>query len=225
MTRQRNYYYPDLVGSDILKQIGIQGVTTTGIHNVPALNITGITTTDQPNPQALTLDTNFEGTDNVSWTRGRHSMKVGFDAIRDQLGGYNYPNSMYGSYNFNGAYTGFGYADFLLGIPQTTQLTIPNPPRYLRGTTWSAYAQDQFKVNQRLTLNYGVRYELLGPSIRRPGLRSTGGRHRTRESLLSEKHSDSFGIPGRLSGRRPGGLSQAQFLSSGGRGLQAVRRR
>src|SRR6266581_3206539 len=63
MTRQRNCYYPDLVGSDILKQIGIQGVTTTGIHNVPALNITGITTTDQPNPQALTLDTNFEGTD------------------------------------------------------------------------------------------------------------------------------------------------------------------
>jgi len=169
MTRQRNYYYPDLVGSDILKQIGIQGVTTTGIHNVPAFNITGITTTDQPNPQALTLDTNFEGTDNVSWTRGRHSMKVGFDAIRDQLGGYNYPNSMYGSYNFNGAYTGFGYADFLLGIPQTTQLTIPNPPRYLRGTTWSAYAQDQFKVNQRLTLNYGVRYELLGPYYDRYG--------------------------------------------------------
>ena len=169
MTRQRNYYFPDLVGSDIIQQLGIQGVTTTGIHNVPAFNITGITTTDQPNPQALTLDTNFEWTDNVSWTRGRHSMKFGFDEIRDQLGGYNYPNSMYGTYNFNGAYTGFGYADFLLGIPQTTQLTIPNPPRYLRGTTWSLYAQDQFKVNQRLTLNYGVRYELLGPYYDRYG--------------------------------------------------------
>jgi hypothetical protein len=169
MTRQRNYYFPDLVGSDIIQQLGIQGVTTTGIHNVPAFNITGITTTDQPNPQALTLDTNFEWTDNVSWTRGRHSMKFGFDEIRDQLGGYNYPNSMYGTYNFNGTYTGFGYADFLLGIPQTTQLTIPNPPRYLRGTTWSLYAQDQFKVNQRLTLNYGLRYELLGPYYDRYG--------------------------------------------------------
>jgi hypothetical protein len=168
-TRQRNYYFPDLVGSDILQRVGIQGVTTTGIHNVPAFNITGITTTDQPNSQALTLDTNFEWTDNLSWTRGRHSMKFGFDAIRDQLGGYNYPNSMYGAYNFNGAYTGFGYADFLLGIPQTTQLTIPNPPRYLRGTTWSIYAQDQFKVNQKLTLNYGLRYELLGPYYDRSG--------------------------------------------------------
>ena len=168
-TRQRNYYYPDLIGSDILQQVGIQGVTTTGIHNVPAFNITGITSTDQPNSQALTLDTNFEWTDNLSWTSGRHSMKFGFDAIRDQLGGYNYPNSMYGSYNFNGSYTGFGYADFLLGIPQTTQLAIPTPPRYLRGTTWSLYAQDQFKVNQRLTLNYGLRYELLGPYYDRYG--------------------------------------------------------
>ena len=96
-------------------------------------------------------------------------MKFGFDAIRDQLGGYNYPNSMYGAYNFNGTYTGFGYADFLLGIPQTTQLSIPTPPRYLRGTMWSLYAQDQFKVNQRLTLNYGLRYQLNGPYYDRYG--------------------------------------------------------
>ncbi len=168
-TRQRNYYFPSLIGSDILQQVGIQGVTTTGIHNVPAFNITGITSTDQPNSQALTLDTNFQWTDNLSWTRGRHSMKFGFDVIRDQLGGYNYPNSMYGAYNFTGTYTGSPYGDFLLGIPQTTQLAIPNPPRYLRGTLWSMYAQDQFKVNQRLTLNYGVRYQLLGPYYDRYG--------------------------------------------------------
>jgi hypothetical protein len=168
-TRQRNYYYPDLVGSDILKQVGITGVSTVGIHNVPAFYIAGLTNTDQPNPQALTLDTNFEWTDNVSWTRGNHAMKFGFDATRDQLGGYNYPNTIYGQYNFNGTYTQSPYADFLLGIPQTTQLAIATPPRYLRGTTWSVYAQDQFKVNQRLTLNYGVRYELLGPYYDRYG--------------------------------------------------------
>lgn len=135
-TRQRNFYKPSLVGSDIIDAVGIQGVTTKGINNVPAFNITGLTSTDQPNSQALTLDTNFQWTDNLSWTRGRHSMKFGFDAIRDQLGGYNYPNSMYGSYNFTGTYTGAAYGDFLLGIPQTTQLAIPNPPRYLRGTMW-----------------------------------------------------------------------------------------
>jgi hypothetical protein len=169
MTRQRNFYYPDLVGSDILAKVGITGVTTTDIHNVPAFNITGLTSTDQPNSQALTLDTNFEYTDNVSWTKGRHSTRFGFDAIRDQLGGYNYPNNMYGSYNFTGVYTGSPYADFLLGIPQSTALSIPNPPRYLRGTIWSVYAQDQFKVNQSLTLNYGVRWQLEGPYYDRYG--------------------------------------------------------
>src|SRR5579872_1040826 len=168
-TRQRNFYYPDLVGSSILQQLGVQGVSTVGIHDVPAFYITGLTNTDQPNPQALTLDTNFEWTDNLTWNRGRHSMKFGFDAIRDQLGGFSYPNSIYGQYNFTGVYTGFGYADFLLGIPQSTLVTIANPPRYLRGTTWGVYAQDQFKVNQNLTLNYGLRWELLGPYYDRYG--------------------------------------------------------
>ena len=169
MTRQRNFYFPELVGSTILQQVGIQGVTTTGIHNVPAFSITGVTSTDQPNSQALTLDTNFEWTDNVSWTKGGHSMRFGFDAIRDQLGGYNYPNSMYGAYNFTGIYTGAPYADFLLGIPQSTQLSIPNPPRYLRGTIWSLYAQDEFKVTPSLTLNYGVRWQFEGPYYDRYG--------------------------------------------------------
>lgn len=168
-TRQRNFYYPDLIGSSILQQVGIHGVSTTGIHDVPAFYITGLTTTDQPNPKALTLDTDFEWTDDLSWARGRHFMKFGFDAIRDQLGGYNYPNSIYGQYNFTGVYTGFAYADFLLGVPQTTQLTVPTPPRYLRGTIWSMYAQDQFKVTQRLTANYGVRWELDGPYYDRYG--------------------------------------------------------
>src|SRR5262249_27101640 len=131
--------------------------------------ITGLNNTDQPNSQALTLDTNFDWTDNLTWSRGRHSMKFGFDAIRDQLGGFNYPNSIYGQYKFTGVSTGLGSSDFLLGIPQSTQVAIANPPRYLRGTTWGVYAQDQFKVSQSLTLNYGIRWELFGPYYDRYG--------------------------------------------------------
>jgi hypothetical protein len=43
------------------------------------------------------------------------------------------------------------------------QLAVPTPPRYLRATTWGLFAQDQFKVNRKLTLNYGVRWQLAGP--------------------------------------------------------------
>jgi len=163
-TRMRNFFEPDLIGRDILRQVGIEGIGVGDpIHNVPAFNITGITSTDQPNSHTIALNTNFQWTDNVSWTRKSHFFKFGVDIIRDQIGGGSLPNSIYGTYNFNGTFTGFGYADFLLGIPQQTTRTIPTRDRYLRGTMWGFYAQDQFKVNSSLTLNYGVRWELQGP--------------------------------------------------------------
>ena len=164
MTRMRDYYVPELIGSAILSQVGIQGIGITApIHDVPALNITGISSTDQADPQKLNLNTSFEWTDNLSWTRGSHSFKFGIDVIRDQLSKFNWPNSIYGAYNFTGVYSGSPYADFLLGIPQSTQRTIPVPESYLRGTMVSLYAQDEFKVSRKLTLNYGVRYELFAP--------------------------------------------------------------
>ena len=159
--RNYNLFYPDSVGSDIISKLGIQGITTQGIHGVPYITITGLTGTNQSS-NGLSLDTDYEFTDNMSWTHGAHNMKFGFDAIRDQIGGYNVP-AIYGNYGFTTAYTGAAYADFLLGLPQTTQLVIPTPNQYQRGSTYAVYAQDQWKLSSRLTLNYGVRWELQGP--------------------------------------------------------------
>ena len=167
-----NPYQSDVVGSDLIKQFGIQGISTTGIHNAPDFDINGVSAADldaagdslHNNPQ-----TDLEWTDNLSWTRGRHLMKFGFDAIRDRIGGGNISSTVYGQYSFSGIYSGLGYADFLLGIPQTTTVSIANPPRDLRGTTWGIYAQDQFKVNRSLTLNYGLRWELEGPYYSKHG--------------------------------------------------------
>src|SRR2546425_10302339 len=100
---------------------------------------------------AVRENTNFEWTDNLSVSRGSHFLKFGFDAIRDQLSKLGFPDDVYGTYNFTGAYTGFGYADFLRGIPQTTSQTVPTPQSYLRGTLWSFYAQDQYKLSRKLT--------------------------------------------------------------------------
>lgn len=160
--RNRNFFEPHLVGSDILKQIGIQGITTTGIHDVPVFSITGLTGTGQL-AHNVDLETNFQWTDNLSWTHGSHSFKFGFDAIRDQIGGGGIPNTVYGSYSFTGVYTGQAYADFLLGIPQSTSQSDPVPVRYMRGAMWNMYAQDQWKITPRLTASYGLRWELQGP--------------------------------------------------------------
>jgi len=165
MTRMRDNTVPVLNGASILQQVGIEGIQAGSMspNDPPSFNITGITTTGQSSNRVLNLNTNFQWTDNLSMNRGSHFLKFGFDAIRDQLSRVALPDDIYGTYNFTGAYTGFGYADFLLGIPQTTSRTVPTPESYLRGTWWSLYAQDQFKVTRNFTLNYGVRWELQGP--------------------------------------------------------------
>src|ERR1700758_46799 len=74
-----------------------------------------------------------------------------------------FPTLWFVYFTLPGRYSGASYADFLLGLPQTTGLSNPAPSSYLRGTMWNFYAQDQYKVSQRLTLSYGVRWELAAP--------------------------------------------------------------
>jgi hypothetical protein len=159
--RNYNLTYPDLIGSDIISQLGIQGIPTTGMHGLPYITITGLMGTNQASG-GLSLDTNFEFTDNLNWIHGGHSFKFGADLIKDQVGGYTVPD-IYGTYSFTGTYSKSAYADFLLGLPQSTSMTIPTPSQYLRGTIASFYAQDQWKITPRLTLNYGVRWEIQFP--------------------------------------------------------------
>jgi hypothetical protein len=158
-SRDTNNVVNALVGSDILGQVGIQGITTTGIPGVPVISISGITST-AINSLRLKSLYNFEWIDNLSWTRGKHALKFGFDGIRDFVNQNYLPQNIYGTYTFNGTYAGAAYADFLLGIPQTTAIANPAPASYPRGNMWSGYAQDQYKVNRRLTLSYGVRWEV-----------------------------------------------------------------
>ena len=159
--RNSNRYHPTLIGSDLLSQIGIPGIPTVGVNGVPFFTINGLTATNQSS-NGLSVDTNYQFTDNLTWTHGAHSTKFGFDAIRDYIPGFVY-NNIYGSFNFSGAYSGNSTADLLLGLPQTAGLQVPTPEQHLHGNMWSLFAQDSWKLTQRLTVTYGIRYELAGP--------------------------------------------------------------
>jgi hypothetical protein len=164
VSRNNEVEGPALIGSDVLNQIGLQGVNApTGLPGQPIINITGISNTNAHSGPVHNLDTNFQVVNNVSWTKGQHFLKFGVDIIRDQLSSFFNGNNIYGDLSFNGVYSGSPYADFLLGIPQTTSVNAFPPFPYLRGTVWGFYAQDQFKITKRLTLNYGIRYELDSP--------------------------------------------------------------
>ena len=165
-TYHRNFFVANVIGSNLLSQFGIKGVPTTGVPTAPYFSVNGVSTF---NPSAgadyynNNPDASFEWTDNLSWTHGRHMMKLGFDAIRERYNGNSINYTVYGAYNFTGAYTNLGYADFLLGIPQTTQLALPSPNRALRGKTFGLFAQDQYRITNNLTLSYGLRWEMPFP--------------------------------------------------------------
>lgn len=155
-------YHPNVAGSTIVSQSGIQGVPTTTPYNaVPNFLISGISPV-QVYADTLDHGKDFEWNDNVIWTTDRHIVKFGIDQIFDSYNGYSIPGQIYGTYSFNGAFTGNAYADFLLGLPQQTSLTTPPPVNNLHGILLGVYVEDQYRFNRRLTLNYGVRWEYQG---------------------------------------------------------------
>jgi outer membrane receptor protein involved in Fe transport len=105
---------------------------------------------------------NYEFFDNLSWIRGRHAMKTGFEVQRASA--FNFSNLLpsRGQFDFDGRYTGNAFADFLLGYPWRTQRPTKNVEVEPKNTRWAAFVQDDWTVNSRLTLNLGVRYEYQG---------------------------------------------------------------
>jgi hypothetical protein len=114
--------------------------------------------------------TTFAGTiyayyDNLTWTKGRHNMKFGFYFSPYQN---NTQYDFYGNGNFEfygpGTSTGSGtdLADFLFGLPDN-YYQAANALNNIRTHQIAGYAQDDFHVSKRLTLNLGLRYEYAEP--------------------------------------------------------------
>jgi hypothetical protein len=153
-------------------------VQSNGTSSPPSFSALGNASGANP---FLFRDNQFTGDVNFSWTKGRHSTKYGVTyyhfllnhfqpssggAISNPRGGFAFQGGMTcgtgcGLSNY------LGLADMLLGLPnqagtasnavaKTTQFVNPNT---LRWSEFGGYAQDQWTVSQRLTLNYGVRYE------------------------------------------------------------------
>ncbi len=99
--------------------------------------------------------------DSMTISRRDHTFKIGGEIsyekiIHDTL------LDNYGVFAFNGSKTGNAYADFLLGLPAT--MTQDAPVRKTdNGAYYSMFAQDDYRVHSRVTLNLGVRYDLQMP--------------------------------------------------------------
>ena len=79
------------------------------------------------------------------------------------------PSDDFGQFTFQPTFTGSAFGDFLEGLPTTIFFAVSSPD--VAGTAWqySVFGQDEYQVNSRMTLNYGLRWQIL------PGFNEDGG--------------------------------------------------
>ena len=95
--------------------------------------------------------------DDVAWNHGAHTLTFGADIMRVQ-------SNVYSPFEYGGDYIFLSLQDFLEGVPFLGYAVDNSPytdnsPRYFREIDINPYINDSWKVNSRLTLNIGVRYE------------------------------------------------------------------
>jgi len=129
-------------------------------NRLPAVNFSnGIGASYDPsNYPWLNGYANYQVRQDVSWTTGRHSWKFGgmymFATKYQELFGHTE-----GNYTFDGTYTGVGFADFLLGYAASYNELAVQDSGHWANNTFALYAKDDWRVNNRLTLNLGLRWE------------------------------------------------------------------
>ncbi|MBL8241228.1 MAG: TonB-dependent receptor [Bryobacterales bacterium] len=155
-----------LDGPSIVKSIGIQGIRSDPpkVASVPDFGITGFAGTAKGRGYTQ-LSRNIQFTDNLTWTHNRHTFKFGMDwkILRASDNISFFSGDDLGEYRFNGMWSGNPFADFLLGFPQRTRLANTSPDIDGSANHFAVFAQDDWKITQKLTLNYGVRYEVQQP--------------------------------------------------------------
>lgn len=159
-------------GEDYAQKIGLNGVSaasfpTLNVAGYALLGSQGVTNSSIARIQTPIRDLQIQ--DSISKFVGKHAFKAGVEYRQ----GYNNESndlSSSGSLVFNrlitdrpgASNTGDAYASFLVGAANSAAITrtdvIPSHAAY-----WAAYAQDDFRITDRLTLNLGLRWEVETP--------------------------------------------------------------
>jgi hypothetical protein len=139
--------------------LGIPGFSDAGNPGLPDINITGYQGVGADGTNWYQDDRTLHGYDQISYSFGKHNIMAGAD-IRKMDIGRAAQNTPRGSFTFSSNYSGDGAADFLTGYAQT----VVTPITQVKGSVaeWrdGFFAQDNWQVSHKLTLLYGIRYEL-----------------------------------------------------------------
>jgi len=138
------------------------GFTSTNpvAKGLPNVTVTGFFTQgDAQQPFASRTNSVDTVSDDFTWTTGKHTFQFGGEVRREGIG-LLYINRPNGAFTFGNFFTTNALADFYLGLPQTFQQGSGDPAMSGKSWTYSGYAQDQFRINPKLTVVVGARYEV-----------------------------------------------------------------
>jgi len=159
-------------GDAVVKDLGIQGVNPKNLsaQGFPRMNVTGYSALQVRPGGFIRNDKIWSYADSLTWTKASHVMRFGMEGRRFTNFDGSVPEGTYGVFTFNGFFTGNGYADFLLGYPQTSQRLDPLTNRDKSTYELGFFVQDTFKATSRLTLDYGLRWDYFGAPTFADGL-------------------------------------------------------
>jgi hypothetical protein len=164
---------------DVADQVlGLQGVNQGGFKSqgFPTMTVSGLSTLSMGAGGAQNSISNNSGiytlNDSATWSHGKHVVKFGANLMHlFFLGNATISTSVYGNYTFNGSITGVAFADFMLGLPyQSSRLVNPLLDRYSTQDVVAPFISDSFKVSDKLTLEFGMRWDITTVPTYKDGL-------------------------------------------------------
>jgi trimeric autotransporter adhesin len=160
--------------TNIAALLGIQGVSTDPLNwgppNLSFTNFAGLS--DVTASLSRSQSSSVGGS--LTWVHKTHNLSFGSTFQRQQTNNNSDSNGR-GTFTFNGyatsaivdgaalTGTGFDLADFLLGTPDVATVRYGTPSLYFRGSLFNVYMQDDWRLNPRISLTFGVRWEYQSP--------------------------------------------------------------
>jgi hypothetical protein len=157
-------------GLEPMEQLGFRDVDRFGgllLNLTQPWNEAGIGTNLGQRGPGERRNPNWSFTSDLSWQRGSHSFKLGFQYIQIKRGQFNTFQRFDFDTNVTAdpqqlGTTGDSLASALLGLPVAFRGAVPGEGIEFKASTWAAYVQDEWRLGPKLTLTWGLRYDYLG---------------------------------------------------------------
>jgi len=188
-TQVHKHAFPEVLDFNEQSQLGLTGAISSGFPQVSGLgnfSPSGAPLGGMNNLFGTEYDQDvntgeFTSSAAVTWVKGSHSFKFGGSG-QTRMEGFNSCPGGFGIFAFSAAQTGqpfgaggvslsptngspgLGFASFLLGLPNAVTIS-PCTSVNWHDSALAGYAQDNWKVTRRLTLDLGLRYDLQGPPL------------------------------------------------------------